>query len=122
MRILIVEDEPLISLHLETVVTEAGHEVADRAATGLDAVRAAQRTRPDLVLMDIGLAGDMDGVAAAREIFRRWQVRSLFVSAISDRYKDTAADTRPLGFLTKPVAPRQLLEAIEAAAKELRSG
>jgi CheY-like chemotaxis protein len=120
LRVLIVEDEFLIRLHVEELVNGAGHKVAAAAATGREALAAAERVQPDMALMDIGLAGDMDGVATARELFRRWRIRSLFVSANCDQFRDSAADVRPLGFLTKPVSPQRLIQALEAAAAELR--
>jgi CheY-like chemotaxis protein len=58
---------------------------------------------------------------AAKRLFERWQIRSLFVSANSESYKASAATARPLGFLTKPVPAQLLKEALEAAAHELRS-
>ena len=122
LRILIVEDEPLIALDLEDLAAEAGHEVVGRVANGTDAIGLAELHRPNLVLMDIGLAGEMDGVAAAKAIYDRWAIRSLFLSANSQHFRDTAAAAHPFGFLLKPVTPRQLLQALAEVARQLTRG
>ena len=62
--ILVVEDERLVAKHIENMVRSLGYEVAGVAATGEDAIRIALETVPDLVLMDIMLRGDMDGIGA----------------------------------------------------------
>jgi DNA-binding NarL/FixJ family response regulator len=119
LRILIVDDDPLCALDLEAIAADAGHEIVGRAANGEDAIRLAEQHRPNLVLMDILLAGDMNGVAAAQAIHDRWAIRSLFVSAESEHYRDSATAARPFGFLLKPVAPRQLLQALAEVARQL---
>ena len=90
-----------------------------RAANGPDAIRLTEQLAPDLVLMDIGLAGEMDGVAAAQAIYDRFAIRALFVSANSAYYCDKAAPARPFGFLLKPVAPQQLLQALAEVTRQL---
>jgi two-component system, response regulator PdtaR len=122
LRILIVEDELLIALDLKTIVAGAGHQVVGQARNGPDAIRLVEQQRPDLVLMDIKLAGDMDGVATAKAIYDRWSIRSLFLSANSAQYRDGAASARPFGFLLKPVAPHHLLQALDEVDKQLLQG
>lgn len=119
MRVLIVEDEPLIRLELECIVRGAGHDVVGGAATGPDAIRVAEEQRPDVVLMDIGLVGDMNGIEAAKTIHDRWAIRSLFVSPISAHFRDSADTARPFGFLLKPIAAERLVEALEEIARQL---
>jgi DNA-binding NarL/FixJ family response regulator len=119
LRIMIVDDEPLIALDLEAVLADAGHEVVGHVVTGSDAIRLAEEHRPDLVLMDIILNGDMNGVAAAQAIYDRWAIRSLFVSADCAPYRDGAAPARPFGFLLKPVVPQQLLQALAEVTRQL---
>jgi YesN/AraC family two-component response regulator len=119
LRILIVEDEPLIRLEMQGVAEGAGHEVVGSAATGADAIRIAEEQQPDVVLMDISLIGDMDGIDAARSIRELWGIRSLFVSAFRDDLRDKADSARPFGFLLKPVGRTQLAEALEEIAWQL---
>ena len=119
MRILIVEDEPLIALDIEGIVTGAGHEAIGKVATGSDAIGLAEQQRPDVVLMDIGLAGDMNGIDAAKTILDRCAIRSLFVSAVSSQSRDGADVARPFGFLLKPVDAAQLTRALHEIARQL---
>ena len=119
LRIVIVEDEPFIRLELESIVRGAGHDVVGGAATGQDAIRAVEEQRPDVILMDIGLVGDMNGVETAKTIHDRWAIRSLFVSAISGHLRDSADGARPFGFLLKPIAPERLVDALKEIARQL---
>lgn len=119
MRIVIVEDEPLIRLELEGIVRAAGHDVVGGAATGPDAIGLAERHRPDVILMDIALDGDMNGIDAAKTIHDRCGIRSLFVSAISAHLRDSADGARPFGFLLKPIAAGRLVDALEEIARQL---
>jgi DNA-binding NarL/FixJ family response regulator len=119
LRVLIVEDEPLVRLELESIVAGAGHHVVGAATTGEDAIRVAEEQRPDVVLMDIALVGDVNGIDAAKAIHERCGSRSLFVSAISGHLRDSADGARPFGFLLKPIAPERLVAALKEIARQL---
>ena len=115
-RVLIVENELVVGLDLQARLTELGYAFAGHAATGAAAVTLAERQEPDLILMDVQLAGDMDGIAAAREIRRHRDVPVLFLTAYGD--PDTlqrAQAAEPYGFLLKPVSDQDLRAAIETA-------
>jgi two-component system, response regulator PdtaR len=102
-RVLVVDDEWLISAQIEQILTTAGFEIVGTAYDAASAIALADRERPDLVLMDIRLQGAVDGIDAAREIADRFGIRSLFVSAHTDQ--GTIARTlaaRPVGWLPKP--------------------
>ena len=115
-KILIVDDEIWAALDMEWVVLKLGHEAVGPAATAEKAIELAGRVRPNLVLMDIRLASDSDGVGAAIEIRQRFEIPSLFVSAHGDPImRSRAAAARPLGFIEKPFTPESLARAIEAA-------
>jgi DNA-binding NarL/FixJ family response regulator len=117
-RIVIVEDDVFIRLDLSTHLREAGHDVVGTAASAAEAVRVTERERPDLVLMDIRLVGERDGIDAATEIWRRFSIRSLLVSANLDaaaRVKAAAAN--PAGFLEKPYTPTKLIAAVSAVGR-----
>lgn len=119
-RILLVEDDFLVSMEMETGLEEAGYEVAGIAATAEDAVALAAERRPALVVMDIRLAGDRDGVDAALEIYRTLGIRSIFASAHGDaRTRARAAEAQPLGWVAKPYRVETLLKAVEEALREL---
>jgi DNA-binding NarL/FixJ family response regulator len=117
-QILIVDDELWAALDMEWVVRKLRHEVVGPAATAEEAIELAESARPDLVLMDIRLADDSDGVAAAVEIRQRFDIPSLFVSAHGDQTtRKRAIAARPSGFIEKPFTPEALSLAIEAALK-----
>ena len=121
-RLLIVEDDWFIGMEIETVVQAANYEVVEIVATAEEAVESALAHRPELVLMDIRLAGVRDGVEAALEIRDRADIACLFVSAHADaRVQARAEGARPAGWLAKPFSDSQLLAAIRDALTTLRS-
>ena len=104
LRILIVEDEILIALDMRDLLEESGHVVVGIADSADHAVAIAVRERPDLILMDIVLAGPRDGIDAALELRERLDVPSLFITAHPDLpMRERAEAARPLGFLVKPL-------------------
>jgi DNA-binding NarL/FixJ family response regulator len=118
--ILLVEDDFLVSMEMETGLEEAGYEVAGIAATAEEAIALAERCRPALAVMDIRLAGERDGVDAALEIFRTLGIRSIFASAHGDaRIRARAAPAQPLGWVAKPYRVETLLKAVEEALRAM---
>jgi DNA-binding NarL/FixJ family response regulator len=115
-KILIVEDDHLVALDLETALLEAGFAVTGIAGSAEEAVALARAERPDLVLMDIRLAGRRDGVDAALDLYREEGIRCLFATAHSDSdMRRRANDAKPLGWLAKPYQPQALVRAVKAA-------
>ncbi len=115
-RILVVEDDFFIALQIETMLADAGYEILGVISTGEDAVLAAQTENPDVVLMDVRLAGRMDGVEAAGIIYQRAGIRSIFVSAnIDDNLVKRSGHANPFGWVNKPFTPQRLLEALDDA-------
>lgn len=113
-RILIVEDETLVSLEIERQLKRLGYEPVARAASGKQAIALADAHRPDLVLMDIRLAGDMDGIDAAREICRRIDTSIIFLTAYSeDDTLNRAKLSGAHGYIIKPFHDRDLKSSIE---------
>jgi CheY-like chemotaxis protein len=109
LRILIVEDEFFISLDTQNLLQALGHTVVGIAVSADEAVRIAQREPPDVALVDIRLVGARDGIDAADEIFSRFGVPSLFVTANTDpQTRSRAQAVQPLGFLEKPLNPQRL--------------
>lgn len=118
--ILLVEDDFLVGMEVETGLEEAGYEVAGIAATAEEAVALAESRRPALVVMDIRLASDRDGIDAALEIYRSLGIRSLFASAhVDSRVRARAEAARPLGWVAKPYRVETLLSAVGAALDEV---
>ncbi|HYE26694.1 MAG TPA: response regulator [Allosphingosinicella sp.] len=118
--ILLVEDDFLVGMEVEAGLADAGYEVAGIATTAEEAVALAATRRPALVIMDIRLAGERDGVDAAVEIFRTLGIRSLFASAHGDVHiRSRAEPARPLGWVAKPYRVETLLRAVEEALRTL---
>src|SRR5215469_16151154 len=119
-RILIVEDDYLVALQFENALTEAGYDVVDIASTAAEAVQMVPDHQPELVLMDIRLAGPRDGIDAAAEIFDRFGIRSIFVSAFTDSATQARAQpARPLAWLSKPVSDHKLVTAVDTALRQI---
>jgi DNA-binding NarL/FixJ family response regulator len=113
-RILIVEDEPIVSRDIQDTIVSFGYEVAATASSGEEAVKKAAEWTPDLVLMDIVLKGDMDGVEAAACIQAQHNVLVVYMSAHSEiEILDRAKLTCPYGYVMKPFTERELAMAIE---------
>lgn len=114
-RILITEDEFLVGMAIEQALLDAGHEIVAVVTSGEEAVREASRLRPDLVLMDIRLAGLITGIEAAVAL-KALGVPSLFTSAHSDAATRLAGErAMPLGWLTKPFSASEAVGAVAAA-------
>lgn len=119
LRVLIIEDDAIIGWALRRNITELGHEVCAVVASGEAAIEAADRLRPDLALVDIRLQGEMDGVQAAREIRRRFDIRPIFLTAFINEF-DNAAQIDSFGYLVKPYTTTDLAHALDTAAHKLR--
>jgi len=115
-RILIVEDEAIVSLDVQDRLRELGYEVTGVADRGDAALVMVASTRPDLVLMDIRLKGGMDGIAAAEEIRRHWHIPVIYLTAFSDdNTLQRAKVSEPFGYIIKPFEDREIQSAIEMA-------
>lgn len=122
VRILIVEDEWLVSTEMESTLEDAGYEVLGVAISASEALLMADRFQPDLVLMDIRLSGARDGVETALELYREFGLRCLFVSAHSDAgTRERGAAAHPVGWLMKPFSGGQLLSAVATAVRDMDS-
>ena len=115
-RILITEDEIMVARDLEQRLHKFGYQVADIVDTGEEAVQKAATLHPDLVLMDIRLRGEMDGIAAAVQIRSAYKTPVVFVTAHADLGTlERAGMSEPFGFLVKPFEEHALHAAIETA-------
>ena len=115
-RILIVEDEAVVPSALSDQLTELGYEPVARATTGEQALILAEQLRPDLALMDVRLAGDLDGIATAQTIRERFSIPVVFLSAyVEQDILDRAKAAQPYGYLTKPFQSIELRMAIDLA-------
>ncbi len=115
-QILIVEDEPVVAEDIRRTLQKAGHEIAGIVETGEEALERARRQAPDLVLMDIRLAGAMDGTEAAAALVRRYEVPIVFLTAYTGAdVLERAKASVPFGYVVKPFTRGELLCAVDAA-------
>src|SRR5512133_1873183 len=98
IEILVVEDSSLISLDIQRALKFLGYGIAGSAATGIEAIEAAEKLKPDLILMDIRLKGDMDGIEATRQIKLKHDIPVVYLTAYADEATiERAKVTEPLG-------------------------
>lgn len=113
-KILIVDDEAIITMQLEERLSVMGYTVAGMAASGEDAVERARQVRPDLVLMDIVMPGKMNGIEAAKIITTELDIPVVFVTAYADdAIIERAKSARPYGYIVKPFNELEIKAAIE---------
>ena len=116
MRVLIVEDEPIIAMHLALLVAELGHYACATAATAGAAIALAALHNPDVVLMDIRLGQGGSGIDAARELHAQRALRCIFLSAnLDEQTRTTLLPFEPIDFVGKPVLPVVLQRALKKA-------
>ncbi|MDJ0707762.1 MAG: response regulator [Leptolyngbyaceae cyanobacterium MO_188.B28] len=120
-KILIVEDEEVFAWHLQEILEEFGHQVLSTVASGEEAIQVAAAKEPDLVLMDICLEGDVDGVTAAAEIYLGLNIPVVYLTAYTDEETlQRALATFPFGYLTKPIQEKELHTTINVALNRHR--
>lgn len=120
-RILIVEDEHIVAMGIKRMLKSLGYTVTGVASSGEDAISKAESTFPDIVLMDIMLKGDMDGVEATREIKARFDIPVVYLTAYSDNnILERAKITEPFGYIIKPFDEKDLYSSIEVALHRQR--
>jgi PAS domain S-box-containing protein len=114
--VLIVEDEIVLAMELEEKLTEMGYRVVARVTSGEDALKKAKELRPDLILMDIRLDDELDGIDAARLIRKQQHVPIVYLTAYADNSTlQRAKLTEPFGYLVKPYSERELHITIDMA-------
>ena len=115
-KILVVDDEAIITMQLEERLSAMGYTVAGMAASGEEAVEKARRIRPDLVLMDIVMPGKMNGIEAAKIVTGELDIPVVFVTSYADdAIIEKAKSVRPYGYIVKPFNELEIKAAIEVA-------
>jgi PAS domain S-box-containing protein len=115
-RILIVEDENIVAVDIKDRLEYLGYTVSEHATAGQEAIMKAGETSPDLVLMDIMLKGDMDGVEAAEQIRLNFDIPVVYLTAYADvKTLERAKITEPYGYILKPFEEREMRTTIEMA-------
>ena len=115
-RIVVVEDEAIVAMDLRAKLEDLGYAVPGSSHSGEDAVNLVSLVQPDLILMDIRLSGEMDGIQAAGEIHKTLDIPVVFLTAYADEATlERAKQTEPLGYLLKPVDNKSLQTVVELA-------
>ena len=121
-RILVVEDEAIVALHLKQQLIKLGYDVPNVAASGAQAIAQAHESRPDLILMDINIQGDIDGIETAQQFPEEMQVPVIYLTAYADeKTLERARSTRPYGYLVKPYSERELHATIQMGLERHRA-
>tara|TARA_B100000959_G_C14958431_1_gene614724 strand:+ start:885 stop:1286 length:402 start_codon:yes stop_codon:yes gene_type:complete len=119
VKILVVEDECIIAKSLCRSLESLGYTALTFAASGERAISLAEKHSPDLVLMDIILKGEMDGIETAGIMRSRFNIPVIYVTSWLDQNaRERAKSTKPLGYMIKPVRERDLRNTIETALLE----
>lgn len=120
LRVLVVEDEPLIRLDIVETLQEAGYTVVGQAATGEEAIELAETCEPDVVVADVKMPG-MDGITAAHRILEKRRCAVVMLTAFSqNELVERARDAGAMAYVVKPFTPADLIPAIEIAVSRAR--
>lgn len=115
-NVLIVEDDMIISMVLERMIGKLGHKVLDKVITGREAIDQTFSLKPDLILMDIQLKDDIDGITAMQRIREESDVHVIYITGNSDQYNlSRARETNFVDYLVKPIQMSHLKDSIEKA-------
>ncbi len=115
-KIFIVEDETIVAMGLKKTLKSLGYEVPGTAMSGESALQKIDKCRPDLVMMDIQLKGNMDGIQTAEEVQRRYNIPVIYLTAFADpETLKRAKLTTPFGYLVKPFQVRELKITLQMA-------
>jgi DNA-binding LytR/AlgR family response regulator len=120
LKILIVEDEMLIAANIANQLETLGYEILGIIPRGQEAINAVKSDKPDLVLMDINLKGDIDGIEAATQMQLEGAIPIIYLTANTDEHHfKRAKATNPYAFLSKPFKKLDLKNAIELASDRI---
>jgi PAS domain S-box-containing protein len=115
-KILLVEDEAIIAMDLQASLESQGYVVIDHLTKGEDVINSLNINRPDIILMDIKLEGEIDGVETAQMIYDNYDIPVIFITSYSNKsIIERAKKTNPFGYIVKPFEDRELYTNIELA-------
>lgn len=116
IKVLIVEDDVITAVHIQTQLKLLGYDVPAIIASGKEAIAMANKLRPDIILMDTVLKGEMDGIEAAKSIYVMYHIPIVFLTAFSDPDTiDRVKTSLPYGYITKPYDRNGLRLSLELA-------
>ena len=113
-NILIVEDENIIAMDIQFMLENLGYKISGVVSSGEDSIKKAYNMLPDLILMDIKLKGNIDGVSAANQIYKSLRIPVVYLTAYLDNSTmDRVKKTMHFGFISKPFEEKELQNIIE---------
>jgi len=119
--VLVVEDERIVARDIQLILERSGYHVPAIAVSGVQAIAHAIQYQPDLVLMDIVLQGDMDGIQAANQINQRYDIPIIYLTAYGDNAMvNRSKASEPIAYITKPYEEHNLLMSLEIALNQFR--
>jgi len=120
--VLVVDDKGIVAKDIANKVKNLGYEVPATAASSNDAIELAGKHRPDIILMDIKLKSKKDGIDAAEEIFQKFKIPVIYLTAYSDENTlERAKRTHPYGYIIKPFEEKELEVNLELAFERLKA-
>lgn len=120
IKLLIVEDEMVIAANISLQLTEMGYEVTGIVPRGEEALVHVRDNPPDIILLDINLKGELDGIETAREMQKMQNIPVIYLTAnVDDTHFNRAKDTHPYGFIAKPFKKLDLQRAIELTVSQV---
>jgi len=115
-KILIVEDEPIIASDIEMILQSLGYEITGIEDNAKDALQSIVKNTPDLVLLDINIEGDVDGVMLAQDINARFGIPFVYLTSNTDKMTiNRVKRTQPAGFIVKPFSEQEIQSVVEIA-------
>ncbi|MRJ02065.1 MAG: response regulator transcription factor [Epsilonproteobacteria bacterium] len=121
-KILIVEDESLVAMEIESALTQQGYQVCGIVDNAREAIELTHSHSPDAVLMDIYLNGSVDGIRACRKIKELGDIPVIFLTAYSDNHTvDEAVECQPDGYLVKPFRRSELIATLKLVLKRYQN-
>lgn len=123
MKLLLVEDEAITAMSIRKDLELMGYEVSDPIGTGEEAIQKALSECPSVILMDINIIGDMDGIEAVEKIHDQIRIPIIYMTGYSNReIRERAIKTGPLAYLEKPVNVREIQHILEEALSRADGG
>jgi CheY-like chemotaxis protein len=121
-KILVVEDERIVAADIKMTLKKLNYHVTSTVDNGEDAIRKIPIEKPDLVLMDITLKGNLNGIETAQIIITQYNIPIIYLSALNDEQTiSRALATKPYGYLIKPFAPIELHTAVKSALSKIQA-
>ena len=118
-KILVVEDDMIIQMFLSKIINNAGFTVVGEARNYIEILELVDRTQPDLIVMDIGLEGEKDGIETAHILNKKYNIPILFITGNSDKVtRDRANEVHPIGIIFKPIDENSLVHTLVRINRE----